>query len=262
MVAHADSPSSQSSDDLDGVAELFAELANCDPGDERGTALRGRIVAQSLPLARNIARRFSSRGEEMDDLYQVACVGLINAVDRFDPAQGSSFAAYAVPTIMGEVRRYFRDHAWAARVPRRLKDLTLDVGKATEALSQRLGRSPTAHELATELGTDPDSVMEAIAAAGAYQTHSLDSPVGRDGESATLADTLATDDVDLEQTELHLALQPLIDQLEPREKRIVVMRFFEERTQTEIAREIGVSQVQISRLLSKILARIRTNLDE
>lgn len=261
MVAQADTPSSQSSGDLDGVAELFAELAECDPGDDRGNALRDRIVAQSLPLARNIARRFASRGEEMDDLYQVACVGLINAVDRFDPAQGN-FAAYAVPTIMGEVRRYFRDHAWAARVPRRVKDLTLDVGKATEALSQRLGRSPTATELAVELGTDPDSVIEAIAAAGAYQTHSLDSPVGRDGESATLADTLATDDVDLEQTELQLSLQPLIDQLEPREKRIVVMRFFEEKTQTEIAREIGVSQVQISRLLSKILTRIRTNLGE
>lgn len=197
----------------------------------------------------------------MDDLYQVACVGLIKAVDRFDPAQGS-FTAFAVPTIMGEVRRYFRDHAWAARVPRRVKDLTLDVGKATEELSQRLGRSPTATELAVELGTDADSVIEAIAAAGAYQTHSLDTPLSRDGESATLADTLATDDVELEQTELHLALQPLIDRLEPREKRIVVMRFFEEKTQTEIAREIGVSQVQISRLLSKILTRIRTNLDE
>lgn len=261
MVAQADSPSAQSSGDLDGVAELFAELAECAPGDDRGNALRDRIVAQSLPLARNIARRFASRGEEMDDLYQVACVGLINAVDRFDPAQGN-FAAYAVPTIMGEVRRYFRDHAWAARVPRRVKDLTLDVGKATEALSQRLGRSPTATELAVELGTDPDSVIEAIAASGAYQTHSLDSPVGRDGESATLADTLATDDTELEQTELHLALKPLIDQLEPREKRIVVMRFFEEKTQTEIAREIGVSQVQISRLLSKILTRIRTNLGD
>jgi len=261
LAAHPGYPSSQSSGDLDGVAELFAELTNCHPGDERSSELRGRIVAQSLPLARNIARRFASRGEEMDDLYQVACVGLINAVDRFDPAQGN-FAAYAVPTIMGEVRRYFRDHAWAARVPRRVKDLTLDVGKATEELSQRLGRSPTATELAVELGTDADSVIEAIAAAGAYQTHSLDSPVGRDGESATLADTLATDDVELERTELHLALQPLIDQLEPREKRIVVMRFFEEKTQTEIAREIGVSQVQISRLLSKILTRIRTNLGE
>jgi len=261
VVAQADSPSAQSSGDLDEVAELFAELASLDPGDDRSNALRDRIVAKSLPLARNIARRFASRGEEMDDLYQVACVGLIKAVDRFDPAQGS-FTAFAVPTIMGEVRRYFRDHAWAARVPRRVKDLTLDVGKATEELSQRLGRSPTATELAVELGTDADSVIEAIAAAGAYQTHSLDTPLSRDGESATLADTLATDDVELEQTELHLALQPLIDRLEPREKRIVVMRFFEEKTQTEIAREIGVSQVQISRLLSKILTRIRTNLDE
>ncbi|WP_254699117.1 RNA polymerase sigma factor SigF [Rhodococcus sp. SGAir0479] len=244
------------------MTELFAELASCDPGDPRGAALRDQIVALTLPLARNIARRFSSRGEEMDDLYQVACVGLIHAVDRFDPARGSGFTSFAVPTIMGEVRRYFRDHAWAARVPRRVKDLSLDVGKATEALSHRLGRSPTAAELAAELDTDPDSVIEAIAAAGAYQTHSLDSPVVRDGDTdATLADTLAADDNELEKSELHLALRPLIEKLSPREKRIVKMRFFEERTQTEIARELGVSQVQVSRLLSKILARIRTDLD-
>lgn len=262
MATEVDSPPPQASGSSDRVTELFVALANCEPDDARAAALRDEIVARTLPLARNIARRFASRGAEMDDLYQVASVGLIHAVDRFDPTHGSEFAAFAVPTIMGEVRRYFRDHAWAARVPRRVKDLTLDLRNATEALSQRLGRSPTAPELAAELGTDPDAVIEALAAAGAYQTHSLDSPVVRHGDTdATLADTLAADDVELEKTELHLALRPLIDKLSPREKRIVKLRFFEERTQTEIAHELGVSQVQVSRLLSKILTRIRTDLD-
>lgn len=198
----------------------------------------------------------------MDDLYQVASMGLIHAVDRFDHTRGSDFAAFAVPTIMGEIRRYFRDHAWATRVPRRVKDLSLGITKATEELSQRLGRSPTATELAAELGADVDEVIEAIAAAGAYQTHSLDSPVTRDGGTdETLADTLVADDDEFEKTETYLALRPLIDRLAPREKRIVQLRFFEEKTQTEIARELGVSQVQISRLLTKILAGIRTNLE-
>ena len=263
MAARADTPSPRAKDDENGVSELFAELANCAPEDSRSAAIREQIVARTLPLARTIARRFSSRGEEMDDLYQVASVGLIHAIDRFDHTRGIDFAAFAVPTIMGEIRRYFRDHAWAARVPRRVKDLTLEVGKATEDLSHRLGRSPTAAELATELGTDPDAIIEAIAAGGAYQPHSLDSPLHRGGETeATLADTLVAEDKEFEKTELHLALRPLLDQLPPREKRIVRLRFFEEKTQSEIARELGVSQVQVSRLLTRILGRIRTDLAE
>ena len=263
MAVGPDQPSTAGSDVPDEVSALFAELAGCAPGDPRGPLIRDRIVSRTLPLARNIARKFASRGAELDDLYQVASVGLIHAVDRFDPARGTNFAAFAVPTIMGEVRRHFRDHAWAARVPRRVKDLSLDVTKATDTLSQRLGRSPTAAELAEELDVDPDEIIEAIAAAGAFQTHSLDSPLSRDGAAeATLADTLVADDDRLAQAEIHLALHPLLDQLPPRDKRIVKLRFFEEKTQTEIARDLGVSQVQVSRLLTRILARIRTGLDE
>jgi RNA polymerase sigma-B factor len=240
---------------------LFDELASCDPDSDRAAELRDRIVSEMLPLARNLARRFTGRGIETDDLEQVASVGLLQAVTRFDPSHGSNFLAFAVPTITGELRRHFRDHAWAMRVPRRVKDLTLSITAATETLTQRLGRSPTAPELAAELGVGTDEIIEAVAASGTYHTQSLDTPVARDGEAgATLADTLASDDDDLEKRETRLALQPILAQLPEREKRIVVMRFFEEKSQSEIARAIGISQVHVSRLLSKTFAHIRSEL--
>ncbi|MDG3013834.1 RNA polymerase sigma factor SigF [Speluncibacter jeojiensis] len=243
------------------LAELFDELANCPPEDERAAALRDRIIALALPLARNIARRFANRGEEFDDLYQVASLGLINAVDRFDPGRGREFAAFAVPTIMGEVRRHFRDRTWAVRVPRRLKDLSVNLNKTTETLTQRLGRSPTAAELATELGTDVGEIIEALAASSAYQTRSLDTPLApREGGGVSLGDTIASDDVELDKSELRLALRPLLEQLPPRERRMLTLRFFHDKSQSEIAREIGISQVQVSRVLSKTLTRLRAGL--
>lgn len=246
------------------ISVLFDELATYPSGDDGGAAaLRDRIIAQALPMARNIARRFANRGEEFDDLYQVACLGLINAVDRFDSSRGREFAAFAVPTIMGEVRRHFRDRTWALRVPRRLKDLSVSLNTATESLTQRLGRSPTAAELATELGVDVDEIIEALAASSAYQTRSLDTPLSReDSAGASLADTLGTDDAELDKSELHLALRPLLEQLPARERRMIALRFFYDKSQSEIAQEVGISQVHVSRVLSKTLTRLRTGLAE
>lgn len=252
------------SSDIDAeVTTLFEELATCADGDARGAELRDRIVALMLPLAQNLARRFAGRGVDLDDLHQVAGLGLVQAVNRFDPSRGSDFVSFAIPTITGEVKRYFRDHSWATRVPRRVKDLSLALSTATETLAQRLGRSPTAAELAGELGVDVGEVIEAVAAQGSYSAQSLDSPVSREGEQGvTLADTLAADDAALENAENYLALRPILDRLPDRQKRIVVMRFFEERTQTEIAREVGISQVHVSRLLAKTFEQIRAELDD
>ncbi|MGH3922598.1 MAG: sigma-70 family RNA polymerase sigma factor, partial [Pseudonocardiaceae bacterium] len=157
-----------------GHAALFAELAGLDQSDPRRAQLRDRLVAAHLPLARHIARRFSHRGEPQDDLEQVACVGLIHAVDRFEPDRGSDFLSFAVPTITGEVRRYFRDHAWAMRVPRRLKDLHVAIGSAMSILSQQHGRAPTASELAEYLDLPREQVLEGLGAASGYRTSSLD----------------------------------------------------------------------------------------
>lgn len=233
--------------------------------DRSGAAaaeVRDEIISRALPLARGIARRFSGRGEDFDDLYQVACVGLIKAIDRFDPGLGHEFVSFAVPTVMGEVRRHFRDHAWSAHVPRRLKDLTVSIGKVTDPLAQRLGRSATAAEIAAEIGAEPTEVIEALAARNAYQPTSLDSPLGSvDDEGAgTLADTLGEDDAELARSEDYLALRPVLDELPPRERRILVLRFFKEMSQSDIAREIGVSQVHVSRLLARTLAEIRARM--
>lgn len=245
------------------VDELFAALRGCSSGVE-SAALHEQIVTAAMPLAQNIAQRFSGRGEDMDDLNQVAYVGLLQAIDRFDADKGRSFVAYAVPTIMGEIRRYFRDHAWTAHVPRRLKDLTVAVNKVTDDLAQRLGRSPTVPEIAAEIGTEPAEVIEALAARSAYQPASLDTPLdlGDDGSGATLADTLGEEDDELEKSERYLVLRPLLDRVPERERRILVLRFFKEKSQSEIAREIGVSQVHVSRLLTRTLAEMRARLGE
>ena len=217
-----------------------------------------------MPLAQNIAQRFAGRGEDIDDLNQVAYVGLLHAIDRFDAEKGRGFAAYAVPTVMGEIRRYFRDHAWSTRVPRRLKDLTVSINKVTDDLSQRLGRSPTAAEIAAEIGADTGEVIEALAARSAYQPASLDTPLdlSDDGSGATLADTLGEEDEQLAKSERYLLLKPLLERVPERERHILMLRFFEEKSQSEIAREIGVSQVHVSRLLARTLAEMRSRLAE
>ncbi len=247
----------QSVSGYDDVALLFERLAATEPGSARHGEVRTQLISRCIPLADHIARKFSGRGEPFDDLTQVARVGLVHAVDRFDISRGSNFLSFAVPTIMGEVRRYFRDNTWAMRVPRRVKETHLRIGSAIDALSQQLGRSPTAKEIAAELEIDPDEVTQAVIAGNAYQPSSIDAvSVGRDTE-ASLLDTLGEEESQFDRVEEYVAIRPLLAGLPERERRILTMRFFESMTQTQIAQRMGISQMHVSRILAKTLARLR-----
>ncbi|MFF3571274.1 SigB/SigF/SigG family RNA polymerase sigma factor [Nocardia jiangxiensis] len=247
----------QSVSGYNDVAILFERLAATEEGSARHGELRSQLISRCIPLADHIARKFSGRGEPFDDLTQVARVGLVHAVDRFDISRGSNFLSFAVPTIMGEVRRYFRDNTWAMRVPRRVKETHLRIGSAIDALSQSLGRSPTAKEIAAELDIDPDEVTQAVIAGNAYQPSSIDAvSVGRDTE-ASLLDTLGEEESQFDRVEEYVAIRPLLAGLPERERRILTMRFFESMTQTQIAQRMGISQMHVSRILAKTLARLR-----
>jgi RNA polymerase sigma-B factor len=241
---------------------MFAELAATPAGDPRRERLRDALVTEHLPVARHIARRFGHRGEPHDDLAQVATLGLINAVDRFDPERGSDFLSFAVPTIMGEVRKYFRDSSWSVRMPRRLKELHLAINAGSARLSQTLGRAPTPSELATHLGLSREEVHEGLQAGNAYHSASLDDLLLAEDSSISLGSTLGEEDRGLEVIEQREALHPLLEQLPERERAIVVMRFFGNMTQTQIAQKIGISQMHVSRLLAKTLRQLRAGLEE
>ncbi len=222
---------------------------------------RDRIVERCLPLADHIARRFDGRGEARDDLVQVARVGLVNAVIRYDVDTGSDFVSFAVPTIMGEVRRHFRDNSWSVKVPRRLKELHLRLGAATSELSQRLGRAPTASELAAELGDGPRRGGRGPGRRQFLQ-HAVDRQRGRRQTRMrpAIVDTLGDVDLSLDQIENREALRPLLAALPERERTVLLLRFFESLTQTQIAERVGISQMHVSRLLAKSLARLRDQL--
>jgi RNA polymerase sigma-B factor len=243
-------------------APLFAEMARLPERDPRREELREELVTAHLPVANHIARRFSNRGEPQEDLVQVANIGLIQAVDRFDPERGVEFLSYAVPTIMGEVRRHFRDQAWAMRVPRRLKELHLAIGAAVGELSQTNGRAPTATELAEHLNVSRDEILEGLEASNAYRSLSLDDPLFGEDEAPTLADSLGDEDAALEGVEYREALQPLLERIPPRERKILILRFFGNKTQTQIAEEVGISQMHVSRLLAQTLSKLREGLLE
>ncbi|WP_445169158.1 RNA polymerase sigma factor SigF [Mycolicibacterium sp. Dal123E01] len=244
------------------VPDMFRELAKLDPDSPKHQRHRDRIVERCLPLADHIARRFDGRGEPRDDLVQVARVGLVNAVIRYDVETGSDFVSFAVPTIMGEVRRHFRDNSWSVKVPRRLKELHLRLGAATSELSQRLGRAPTASELAAELDMEREEVVEGLVAGSSYNTLSIDSGgSGSDEDAPAIMDTLGDVDLSLDQIENREALRPLLDQLPERERTVLLLRFFESLTQTQIAERVGISQMHVSRLLAKSLARLRDQLE-
>lgn len=238
---------------------LFDELGTLDPEDPRREELRATLVTELLPLAEHIATRFAGRGEPREDLVQVARIGLINAVDRYDALRGYDFLSFAVPTIMGEVRRHFRDTGWAVRVPRRLKELHMTLSHGVAELSQRIGRAPTPTELAQHLDLDIDEVREGLMAGNAYQALSVDKPV-HDDDALSLADTIGSDDPSLALVENHEALQPLLEELPRRERAILVMRFFGGMTQTQIADRVGISQMHVSRLLSQTLELLRGKL--
>jgi len=240
---------------------MFRELARHDADSPDFRDCKDRIVQRCLPLASHIARRFEGRGESRDDLVQVARVGLVNAVTRFDVEAGSDFISFAVPTIMGEVRRYFRDNSWSVRVPRRLKELHLRLGVATAELSQRLGRAPTASELAGELELSRDEVVEGLVAGSSYNTLSIDSGGSSDeGDVRSIAETLGEVDAGMNRIEDREALRPLLESLPERERVVLVLRFFESMTQTQIAERVGISQMHVSRLLARSLAKLRDQL--
>lgn len=239
----ADDPSSEGLD-----SELRRYAATGDP------AARERLVLAHLHLVRVLARRFARRSEPPDDLEQVASIGLLKAVDGFDPEMGSAFSAYATRTILGELKRYFRDRGWSVRAPRRIQELYLELAPALEELSQRFGRSPSVVELSEFMGASQDDVLEALEAGRSYRAASLDEP-GPDGEPRQAK--LGGDDEALSAAENRQLLRPALARLPEREQRIVQLRFFEDLTQAEIASRLGISQMHVSRLLARSLDVLR-----
>ncbi len=223
---------------------------------QREAPLRDELVAAHLGLAEYLARRFANRGEPLEDLVQVASLGLIKAVDRFDPERGVEFSTYATHTIVGELKRHFRDKGWAIRAPRRMQELYLQLGKVVGTLSQELGHSPTIAELAAEVEVSEEEVLEALEAGQAYRSASLDAPVGNE-EGETLGAHLGEEDMSLADVESRASLSPLLAQLPPRERLILHLRFFEGLTQSEIATRLNISQMHVSRLLARSVSELR-----
>ncbi|GGJ96830.1 hypothetical protein GCM10010123_28520 [Pilimelia anulata] len=245
--------------EFDSVSrERLALLASLPAQHPSRSALRDSVIESWLPLARKLALRFTHRGENTDDLIQVATLGLIKAVDRFDPSRGVDFAGFAIPTIVGEIKRHFRDRTWDVRVPRRLQELRLHIAEARSTLTQSLGRSPTVTDIADHLSVNEEDVLEALEAAHAYNAVSLSTPLGgHDDGGGELADTLPEPSDDYAAAELRASLGPAIAQLDPREQKIVLLRFYGNMTQSQIAAEVGVSQMHVSRLLTKALGKLR-----
>jgi RNA polymerase sigma-B factor len=258
-TAAEEQPAAHDPHDRAGARALFVELRGLPDGSPERAELRNQLVRMHLPLVEHLARRFRNRGEPLDDLTQVATIGLIKSVDRFDVDRGVEFSTYATPTVVGEIKRHFRDKGWAVRVPRRLQELRLALTTATGELSQRHGRAPTVHELAEHLKISEEEVLEGLESANAYSTLSLDVP-DTDDESPAVADTLGSEDEALEGVEYRESLKPLLEQLPPREKTILLLRFFGNMTQSQIAQEVGISQMHVSRLLARTLAQLRDKL--
>jgi len=240
---------------------LLSLMADLPAGTDRDR-VRARLIEMYIPLAEYLARRFRNRGEQFDDLVQVANVGLIKSVDGFDPERGAAFTSYAIPMIVGELKRHFRDKGWDVRVPRRLQELRLEIGKVTGDLAQDLGRSPTVADLAARLGVSEEEIIEGLDCGQAYRALSLDAPAGDSGDAnATgLGDLLGAEDPDMRNVENRVALRPVLAKLPDREQRIIAMRFHGNLTQSQIAAELGISQMHVSRLLAGALRTLRTEL--
>jgi RNA polymerase sigma-B factor len=243
-------------------AGLLATLAALPADDPLRPALRERTITAFAPMARRLARRYDGRGEPLDDLVQTAMVGLIKAVDRFDAGRGVDFVGFAVPTIVGEIKRHFRDRAWDVRVPRRLQELRLAISEASSVLPHRLGRSPTVADIAAHLGLSEEDVLEGLESARAYNCVSLSTPMSADDGGTELGDMLGGLDPELGLAELRIALGPAIVSLDRREQTILVLRFYGNLSQAQIAERIGVSQMHVSRLLTKALAKLRGQFDD
>jgi RNA polymerase sigma-B factor len=226
---------------------------------KRDPKLRDRLVEMHQNLVRFLAGKFANRGEPLDDLVQVGLIGLINAVDRFDPDRGTKFSTYATPTIVGEIRRHFRDKSWSLKVPRRLQELNLAANKAAEALTQQLGYSPTVQEIAESIGATEEETLEAFELGNAYDTVSLDSKLPFEGESSplTLAEFIGGLDSSLQRIDTYGDLKQAMDRLDPRERAIIHYRFFRDMSQTEVAKRLNISQMHVSRLQQKALRRLK-----
>ncbi len=252
-VATAANPQRISSSAPDEASQLFARWQ--EQGD---TAAREQLVEQFMPLARSLARRYGRSAEPFEDLLQVASLGLLKALDRFDPERGFAFASFATPTILGEMRRYFRDCGWAVHMPRAAQERALRVRDAQERLTNERGRAPTVGQLAEYLELDIEDVLDALQALMSYETLSLDAPPpGAEDEAATRGETVGHEDERYELVELDATVSAVLDQLPARERLVLRMRFVEDLTQSEIAEQIGVSQMQVSRLLRRALEQLR-----
>jgi RNA polymerase sigma-B factor len=232
------------------TAEDLMRALSADP------SLRAEAIEAWLPLARHLAARYAGRGEPTDDLVQTATVGLIKAVDRYDPERGIDFAAFAIPTVLGEIKRHFRDRTWSIRVPRRLQEMRLRITQASGELTQTIGRSPTVADLAAHLGATEEEVLEGLEGAQAYSATSLSTPVGPEG-ALELGDTLGAEDEDMRLAELRIALGPAMAALADRDRRILALRFYGNLTQSEIAEQMGISQMHVSRLIARALRTLR-----
>ena len=221
---------------------------------------REQIVDRYMPLVRSVASRYAGRGEPLEDLVQVGSIGLVLAIDRFDLERGTQFTTYAVPTIVGEIQRHFRDRAWAVHVPRRMKELSLRLTRTIEMLTADLGRAPTIAELAETTGIDEDEVLEALETYHAYSTRSFSQPIGP-GDEETMEDVLGQTEQGYEEVEHGVLVEAGLTALDERERAIVEMRFFEGLTQSEIAARIGISQMHVSRLLRRALVTMRGSLE-
>jgi RNA polymerase sigma-B factor len=240
--------------------ELFVRYLR--HGDQRA---REQLVARFLPLARQLARRYQRADEPLDDLVQVASLGLLKAIDRFDPDREVVFSSYAVPTILGELKRHFRDRTWSVRVPRDLQELALRVDRTVTQLSLELRRSPSVAEIAAAVGASDEQVLEALEAAGAYRAASLDGPRGGAAEEdpgESLAETYGSDEEGFDLAEHRATLAPLLASISARERKVLELRFGEDLTQAEIGARVGVSQMQVSRLIRQALARLRAAAEE
>jgi RNA polymerase sigma-B factor len=239
--------------------ELFAQAR---AGDERA---REQLVERYLPLARGLARRYQRTEEPQEDLAQVASLGLLKAVDRYDTTRDTAFSSFAVPTILGELRRHFRDRTWSVRVPRELQELALRVDRTVTALSSQAGRAPTVGAIAAAVDASEEQVLDALQAAGAYRASSLDAPRGGAGEESpgeSVADAVGVEEGGFERAEERAMLGPILAHITERERLVLTLRFGQDMTQAEIGDRIGVSQMQVSRLIRQALARLREGLRE
>lgn len=251
---------SSSGSEYADLTDMFRHLMTLDGQSSKYSRQRDLIIERCLPLADHIARRFSSRGEPVEDLVQVARMGLIQAVNRFDADNGAEFLAFAIPTMMGEVRRYFRDYGWSVKVPRRMKELGPQLKRAGEELSQQLGRAPTASEIASHLGVGREEVVQAQIASSAYSTVSSDAPAfgaADDDDGRPVSSTFGALDANLGKVLDIETVRPLVAALPERQQTVLLLRFFEHMTQTQIAERLGISQMHVSRLLARSLATLR-----